>query len=312
MKKIIFYVEPKWAFGVIHYELCKYLFNLGYNCQVLAWNQSYTREEMFELDDGTDLYVTTPHGYRTLKYSYGTIDPSKVVAVVHAPLDCTDLIHHHGLEDFDKLRKFAVISDFLIEEVKKLGINRVPELISVGINCQSFNFQPSNSLNVVGYAGSHKPRGTFSQEDINSYLHQPVFHKRSYLVEEAAAKANLSFRAASTYHNTHITMPGFYKNVDAVICSSTQEGAGLPVLEAGAAGKLVISTPVGHWDRRVAPAGGDTVPIPEEEFMEKTVELLNYYKSNPDRYRERCREIQHHAQSYDWKHVIDKWIALLD
>lgn len=312
MKKIIFYIEPKWAFGSIHYELCKYLFGLGFDCHVLPWNQSYTQEEMRELDKVTDLYVTTPHGYRTLKYSYGTVEPEKVVAVAHAPIDCTDLIHYHGLDDFEKLRKFAVISEFLVQETKNLGIKRVPELISVGINYQSFYSEPSDRLNIVGYAGSHKPRGMFSQEDINSFLHQPVFHKRSYLVEEVTAKAELTFSAASNYHNSHVTMPGFYKNVDVIISASTQEGAGLPVLEAGAAGKLVISTPVGHWNSRVAPLGGDTVPIPEEEFMEKTLELLNFYKSNPDRYKERCREIQNHARSYDWKHVISGWINLID
>jgi glycosyltransferase involved in cell wall biosynthesis len=105
-------------------------------------------------------------------------------------------------------------------------------------------------------------------------------------------------------------MPGFYKKVDAVLIASTEEGAGLPLLEAGAAGKLVISTPVGHYSR-VGPKGADFVPIVEHEFIEKTVELLSYYKSNSEKYRQRCLEIQHHAQSYDWKYVIDNWIEIL-
>jgi glycosyltransferase involved in cell wall biosynthesis len=105
-------------------------------------------------------------------------------------------------------------------------------------------------------------------------------------------------------------MPGFYKSVDSVLIASTEEGAGLPLLEAGAAGKLVISTPVGHYSR-VGNAGANFVPIAEDEFIEKTVEILSYYKANPEQYRQRCLEIQHHAQSYDWKFVIDKWIEIL-
>jgi glycosyltransferase involved in cell wall biosynthesis len=106
-------------------------------------------------------------------------------------------------------------------------------------------------------------------------------------------------------------MPGFYKKVDAIVAASTEEGAGLPVMEGGAAGKLVISTAVGHWNQRIGNAGGYAVPVDEEAFLEKTVEILSYYKDNPDKYRQRCLEIQNHAQSYDWKYVIDKWVSIL-
>jgi glycosyltransferase involved in cell wall biosynthesis len=106
-------------------------------------------------------------------------------------------------------------------------------------------------------------------------------------------------------------MPGFYKRVDAIVCASTEEGAGLPVLEGGAAGKLVIGTAVGHWDQRVGTKGGDVVPILEDEFLEKTVELLCYYKDNPLKYIERCMEIQEHSKTYDWSYVIDKWVRIL-
>ena len=106
-------------------------------------------------------------------------------------------------------------------------------------------------------------------------------------------------------------MPGFYRNIDAVVAASTEEGAGLPVMEGGAAGKLVISTAVGHWAQRIGDAGGYAVPTDENEFLERTVEILSYYKSNPDKYRQRCLEIQNHAKTYDWQYVIDKWVNIL-
>jgi glycosyltransferase involved in cell wall biosynthesis len=106
-------------------------------------------------------------------------------------------------------------------------------------------------------------------------------------------------------------MPGFYKNVDAIVAASTEEGAGLPVMEGVEAGKLFISTAVGHWAQRVGEKGGYAVPVAEDEFLEKTVEILSFYKANPNKYRARCLEIQHHAQNYDWKHVIDKWVNFL-
>jgi glycosyltransferase involved in cell wall biosynthesis len=105
-------------------------------------------------------------------------------------------------------------------------------------------------------------------------------------------------------------MPGFYKQVDAVVIASTEEGAGLPALEASAAGKLVISTPVGIWLAK-ADTSGHTVPIDESEFVAQTVDLLNYYKDNPTAYQQKCLETQQHAQCYDWENVIQPWINLV-
>jgi len=311
MKRVIFFLEPEWAFGTVHYELFKYLWGYGFNCQLLPWNKSYTVEEMRELNDTVDLFVTTPHGWRFLGYNYCVVDPAKCVIVAHAKIDYTELIHLHGYNDFDKFYKFAAVSEWLVSLAGQLGIQRVPDHCPIGINFNTFYSPPNDSLRVVGYAGSYNDRSQFSEADIKSNLALPKYHKRSWLVKEATERAGLEFRAAETYHKTFITMPGFYKNVDAVICASTEEGAGLPVLEGGAAGKLVIGTPVGHWQARVAPYGGDTVPVDEQEFLDNTITLLSYYKNNPDKYRARCMEIQHHAQGYDWKYVIDRWVSLL-
>jgi glycosyltransferase involved in cell wall biosynthesis len=130
-------------------------------------------------------------------------------------------------------------------------------------------------------------------------------------IKKAAEKAGLEFVVAQHYHNSFVTMGGFYKAVDCVIMASTEEGAGLPVLEAGAAGKLVIGTPVGHWPQRVGDKGGIEVPIPEEEFVRSCVEILTYYKNHPAEYRNRCLQIQEHAKTYDWIHYLQPWITLL-
>jgi len=311
MKRVVFYFEPNWAFGTVHYELFKYLWEHGFNCHLLPWNKSYTREEMLELNETTDLFVTTPHGWRFLGYDYQTVPPEKCVIISHAKLDMTELIHHHGKEDFDKFYKYGAVSSWLVDISKQLGISREAELTPVAVNCNTFYSPPNDRLQVVGYTGSYHAKQEFSDDQVRSELAQPKYHKRGWLVAEAVQRAGLEFKVAQPYHNSFIAMPGFYKRVDGVIAASTEEGAGLPVMEAGAAGKLVISTPVGHWNERIGESGGHAVPIPEEEFLEKTVELLVYYKNNPDKYKQKCLEIQHHAQSYDWKHVIDRWVRIL-
>lgn len=311
MKRVVFYFEPNWAFGTVHYELFKYLWGYGFNCQLLPWNTSYTKEEMLELNETTDLFVTTPHGWRFLGYNYGTVKPEQCVIISHAKLDMTELIHFHGYEDFDRFHRYACVSQWLVDLSKELGIQRPAELTPVAINCNTFYNTPNDSLRVVGYTGSFHPKEEFSDDMVQSNLAQPKYHKRGWLVKEAVERAGLEFRVAQPYHHSFVTMPGFYKKIDAVVAASTEEGAGLPVMEGGAAGKLVISTAVGHWHQRIGDKGGYAVPIEEKEFLERTVEILSYYKSNPEKYRQRCLEIQNHAQSYDWKYVIDRWVDIL-
>jgi glycosyltransferase involved in cell wall biosynthesis len=297
MKKIVFYMEPTWAYGTIHYELCKYLWTYGFDCKLLPWNQSYTLAEMQELIDTTDLFVTTPHGWRLLGYNYKIFDAKQCVVISHSKLDMDELIEMHGLGDFDKFHRYGAVSEWLGEVSTQLGITRPAFITPLGINTNSFYSKPNDSLQTIGCMGLGQVG-----------VHQNI--KRPWLLEIATSRAGLHLSAASSYHHSFVTMPGFYKSVDAVLIASTEEGAGLPLLEAGAAGKLVISTPVGHW-KRAGEQGADLVPIQEDEFIEKTVELLSYYKSNPEKYRQRCLEIQHHAQSYDWKYVIDKWVEIL-
>jgi len=311
MKRVVFYFEPNWAFGTVHYELFKYLWGYGFNCHLLPWNQSYTREEMLELNETTDLFVTTPHGWRFLGYDYKTVAPEQCVIISHAKLDMTELIHYHGFDDFNKFYKYGCVSQWLVDLSAELGITRPAELTPVAINYNTFYSPPNDRLRVVGYTGSFHQKQEFSQDMVASQLAQPKYHKRGWLVKEAVDRAGLEFKVAQPYHHSFITMPGFYKRIDAVVAASTEEGAGLPVMEGGAAGKLVISTAVGHWNTRIGNAGGYAVPADEQEFLEKTVEILSYYKDNPEKYRQRCLEIQHHAQSYDWKYVIDKWVNIL-
>ena len=45
VKKILFYTENRWAFGSIHYGLCKELYKNGIHADVLDWSKPYTWEE---------------------------------------------------------------------------------------------------------------------------------------------------------------------------------------------------------------------------------------------------------------------------
>lgn len=294
-KRVVFYFEPEWAFGRIHYEIFKYLWSEGYDCDLLSWIKIYTPEELRELNYTTDLFVSTPTAWVKAMVGFG-IPPEKCIMMLHGRADIPEQLGTFG-RDLNRFYKYACVSDWLVGVSKEHGIERVPDVVPLGLNYEKFKQKINTELKVVGYAGTLRAHG----QDV----------KRSYLVKEAVEKAGLQLKVAETYHNSYVTMPGFYQDVDAIMVASSEEGAGLPVLEGGAAGKLVLSTPVGHWSTKVGDKGGIELPFDEREYVNKAVETLLYYKNNPDKYVEKCQQIQNHAQNYDWSNVIDKWVNLL-
>ncbi len=296
MKRILFYVDHEWAFGSIHNELTKYLPARGIDAQVLPWSTNYTVAEIAELDSCVDTYVTTPIGYITLRRDYA-VDPAKIVVVVHGIIDFYDIINTYGLQEFAAPRQFAVVSEFLRSKAHELGILRQPIVLPLGINTNRYAVAPATQLRTVGYAAAFRRIDAHTGYDL----------KRGYLVEQCAKAAGLEFKVAQNYHNSYVTMPGFYASVDCIITASTEEGAGLPALEAGAAGRLVISTNVGHWPEKVGKKGGHEVPMDEAAFVAETTKLLQQYAADPAAFAKKCRAIQRHAATYDWSYVVDAW-----
>ena len=308
-KKIIFFVDPNWALGSVHYELTKYLYQYNIDATGLQWNADYSFAEIQELSTQIDYFVSLPTGIAMLIDKYN-IAPEQCIAVVHALLD----IHHlarFAPENIQRLHKYSAISDWLVNQSQLLNLTRVPVLTPIGINYTKFYAKVSDRLTTIGFGGTYHSR-QFSNENMHTRI-DPGFKKRGYLVKELAEKTNLNFTCAQEYHHNYATMPGYYPTVDCIISASIEEGAGLPVLEAAAAGKLVITTPVGYHapDTQNFPSKAHVVPINEAEFLSATTALLNFYKYNPEAYRKKCHDIQEQARGCDWSNVIDKWIEIL-
>jgi len=106
-------------------------------------------------------------------------------------------------------------------------------------------------------------------------------------------------------------MPDFCRSVDVGLISSISEAAQLPVMEAAAAGRLVIGTPVGYFPCKAYQGGGIMAPIEAEKFKAFNTATLLYYKENPAAYVDKCHAIQEAARKFHWKHMIDEWIELI-
>ncbi len=138
--------------------------------------------------------------------------------------------------------------------------------------------------------------------------HLGIDWKRGVLAEEATAAANLAFQPAGSFH--YLAMPHYYGQVDAVLVSSSREGFGLPAMEAAAAGRLVISTPVGGFPRQAELGAGLVAPVEPDAFKVFCTERLRHFARDPDDYVRTCDRIQRAARLLDWSCVIDEWIEL--
>jgi FkbM family methyltransferase len=299
-RKVLIYGYPQWSHGRIYYDLCTQLHRRGYIVDIMNWQENHAAY-IADLIPFYDLFMTALDGVQTLTDVYG-VPYDKVITLSHHELDIRMLIEQKGVEVFDKFANYGVTSEFVYCASLMKGVPRVPKVVSTGVNFAEFYSKIPERLATVGYASSMS---------VTTY---GIEWKRGELAEAAAREAGLEFRVAgSTGNQTSFhDMPEFYRSVDAVLTSSISESAQHPVMEAAAAGRLVIGTPVGHFPRKAYEGGGILAPIEAGKFKAFTVETLRYYKDNPAAYRDKCFAIQEAARKFDWKYTIDDWVELIE
>ena len=296
MAKVLFFVGMGWAFGAVHSELTRYLHARGHTCDRLDWSKGYERGEMKMMVDYYDYIYSIPGETWPLTDSYG-VPHDKIIVVAHGDYDIHHALESRPRDEFDKFAGYGVISKYLQEVSAGLGIRRVPTVVRYGTNYRRFLTPVPRELKVVGYGGS------MFRDDSGG-----VDWKRGALAKEATEAAGLTFTPAGKYH--FLAMPAYYRDVDAVVVSSSREGYGLPAMEAAAAGRLVISTPVGGFPDQASWGAGIVAPIEANDFKRFVTDKLSHYKDNPTEFFEMCRSIQAAARNLDWDFVLDEWIEL--
>jgi glycosyltransferase involved in cell wall biosynthesis len=298
VKKVLFYIENAWAFGSIHHGLSKELYKYNICANLLDWNITYTSEEFELLNNTCDLFVTVPQAVLHLHYNYG-IPLNKIIAIAHGQWDILLAKHEANIDFYPELHSYAVVSQILKNKSIEFDISVIPKIVKVGIQFDIFYQSIHDSLKDIGYGGA-KEKVNFFGEEI----------KRGHLVEKVVSEIeDLNLVSHNNYN--HLCMPAYYNKIDALIMSSTEEAGGLPAIEAAAAGKLVIGTPVGYFEENGKYGGGVLVPLDELGFLNETRKNLLYYRDNPKEYREKCEEIQYYAREhYDWSETIHAWVEL--
>ena len=297
MKKILFFTQNRWAFGSLHHALCKELYKHNIYANLLDWTQHYTLEEFNLLNNTYDIFVTNPEAVMHL-HRCG-IPLKKIITIAHGQWDLLLARRDSGLDFFNEVKDFAVVSAILKTKSKEFGIRREPKITPIAIHFDAFYSKIHPELKIVGYGGLKETKNFFDVEI-----------KRGHLVEKVLTSVN-GLQLTFNGNFNHLCMPAFYKTIDCVIQSSSEESAGLPAMEGAASGKLIIGTPVGYLGENGNNGAGIIVPLEEDGFVNETKNHLTYYRDNPQAYREKCELIQQFAkENYDWQVVIHRWVEL--
>jgi len=295
MKTLIIYTDLDWSLGALHRGLGIALQDVGWQTKLKSWAIAYD-PKLFNIEAASvDRIMTLPPCAHPLYMTYG-IPKNKIVVVAHAMSDLQRMIASEGVEWAKEYAGYGVTSDTLAAQSLAAGIRRTPFVVRCGIEFDRFYSKPSGKLETVGYA-------TVMQRFSNG-----IDEKRGFIAEKAARETGLQFLRAEGYSKD--TMPEFYKKIDALVMPSLEDGSPRPPLEAGAAGRLVIGTPVGHFPRLALEGLGIMGPLDGEAFFRFVVERLKFFKSNLELTKE-CEKGQNAARNRDWPNVVSDWATLL-
>jgi glycosyltransferase involved in cell wall biosynthesis len=294
--KLLIFTYTQWAFGTIHNALADHLRARGWGVTIKDWTVRHPHLGVEAADHDYTMTVCSAGEVECL-ISYG-VPPERTILVAHAEEDIQTFVAANGVAGFDRYAGYGVVSDSLACSSITLGVQRIPLVVRLGVDYDIFERGISDGLKIVGYAARVERR-------TRSGLEQ----KRGSLAVTCANAANLIFRA--TENTPMAAMPSFYGSIDALLMTSLQEGAGLPPLEAAAAGRLVIGTPVGHMPRLAYEGLGLLAPLDAKAFVAFAAEKLLYFKNNHNAYRDTCARIQEAAAGRDWKNVLGDWEELL-
>ena len=299
--KILIFGYTSWSHGRVYYDLCAQLQKRNYIIDIINWQERHN-DYIGELLSFYDFVISALDGISILVDVYA-VPYDKIIALSHHEMDIRALIDQKEIEVFEKFAGYGVVSYQLYDASAIFGVKRHPLVVQLGVNFDEFYAELPERLATVGYAGS------YSHKTIDG-----IEIKRGDIAEAAVREAGLAFKVAGwtgeqiSFHD----MPDFYKSVDAVLIASVTEGAQMPVKEGAAAGRLVISTPVGDFPLRASQGVGIVAPIESHKYEKFVADKLKYYRENPAAFVEICRKTQDAARQLDWSNMIDDWVQLIE
>lgn len=292
--KLLFFIDPNWAFGMIHQPLVKHLTAKGHIADIISWYVGYQRDEMRLIADRYDRVVTIASGVKVAMQDYG-IPPEKLIVFSYSDYDIVK-VQQEGISSaiFEKFAAYGVPSHNLLSISLSLGITRIPSVLPIGLDMAKYDGPIPEKLSIVGYGTA-----------LSRKNHYGVEFKRGALAEECAKAAGLEFKPAHAFN--YLAVPGYWQTVDCLLASALYETAPIPQLEAAASGRLVLSSAVGNTAELACAGIVELIPSNERLFREVAINKLKEYAGNPEAFRATCEQAREGVSMYDWKKVLPLW-----
>lgn len=275
--KVFIFSDTHWALGRIHRDVMK---QLPYEVRYTDWAK-YSWEEFMNNYMWCDRCITNLVSYKSLKPSFPQLDFRKCIFVSHGAVE------HEGIQ-YDPRLKYGMVSDCLLQ-VFPPNIP-TPFLMPNGVDPDNFNYIPKQgNLSILGWCGAPH-----------------VQSKQIHWAHEISNKTQLPLSVASTL--TYEQVRDWYNTIDLLIITAEpiayKETGPLPAFEAIVSGVPVIGTPVGNFRH---------IPGPKFKTVEEAVQLINYYKSNPQELQNLAREQYDYViQNYTYKTLSTYWKNALE
>ena len=282
-KRIAIFSENNWAFGRIHNSLIKYM-KQWYDFEFFDWHNQKDCYRLFKKEEWKkfDIILGNPTiicGPIELKWFDEIFQEyiDKCVAVGHTPaMDC-DEYKETIKDEFKDGPIYCGISQEICDKIhSKHGITC--SLTPVGVDLDHFPLRNITTIKRAGIIG-------------NPSTSTPL--KRLDMFQEICEKAGLE--PVYIFGKDYKLNDKLYEDLDLLMYTSTMEGAGLGLLEAGSCGIPVISTKVGYANLLKNIKTFDTV----EEAVEiiKNLDVVEYTKNLSKEIRD----------TYSWKVICEKY-----
>lgn len=211
----------------------------------------------------------------------------------------TDHIDKTNRDSLSRFNKLYVPCKMLQQYLKKEGIESI--YTPYGVDPRRFypmNRKPGNKL-IFGFAGNPNKHG--STKGFLDYI-LPAFDQ----VREVELRTALGGDESIP----HDKMVDFYNSVDVLVCMSRTETGPMPVLEAMACGKPVISTNVGMVPEIVSHLSNGIIV---DRSIESLVSWIKHMNENRDILAQLGESaIKTISNHWTWSGVIDLWGDLIE
>ena len=287
--KIAIFSKKKWAFGRVHFAIIKHMKHL-YDFEYFDWGLYEDCNRFFAKEEWKNFDIIL--GNTNITYSMA--DAGWMTTVPQEYLDKCVAVGHAASMDLDVVKKvdgpmFCGITQEVVDAIRDThGVHC--ELTPIGIDLE--HFYPTREIKTI------KRAGLIGHPDNSIEL------KRVNMFRLICARANIEpvFIFDKDLDMGH----KMYGDIDVLMYTSTKEGAGLGILEAGACKIPVITTKVGYSQYLKTIKTFDTV--------DEAVALIEWLNSDPCVITEYVESLSNEiANVWNWRTIADNfWVPMFE